>query len=265
MDNKMWCVYVCLIVVVSAQTINKKAIEEAKAEQRILGNIQPIVVGYVSESLQIANERLEERFSNLEKRYDERIQQIESDAKKGNKGVVFTRWGRKDCPPGNTSVVYSGSAGGSFYDHVGAAAEYVCMPHDPIWGPNKEMYSNENVGYMYGAEYQNPITLFGVSNYAMDVPCTVCLDTHHSTLLMIPGRTECYPGWTEAYHGDLASGRHDYKAASEYVCVDENPQSLAKGLDDDGKLFYGVKAKCGTLPCPPYEDGKFLSCVVCLK
>ncbi|XP_021359347.1 short-chain collagen C4-like isoform X2 [Mizuhopecten yessoensis] len=186
----------------------------------------------------------------------------------GGRGAVFTRWGRNDCPANTTTMVYSGYAGGSYFTHPGAAAEYVCMPTDPIWGPYKDyVYGNENVGYIYGAEYEEPAHIFSMPNSAEDVPCSVCLGSSHSASLMIPGRTQCYPGWTEAYHGELASGYHGHAAASQYVCVDQDPQTLPAGgtHDENGKLFYGVKAKCGSLPCPPYEDGKFLSCVVCMK
>ncbi|XP_033750606.1 short-chain collagen C4-like [Pecten maximus] len=185
----------------------------------------------------------------------------------GDKGAVLTRWGRSDCPANITTMVYSGTAGGSFYTHTGAAAEYVCMPDDPIWGPNKDLVYSESVGYIYGAEYQEPDTLFGMSDYAEDVPCAICLGEQYTASLMIPGRTQCYPGWTEVYHGNLASGYHGHAAASQYVCVDEHAQAIPGGgtHDEEGKLFYGVKAKCGALPCPPYEDGKFLSCVVCMK
>ncbi|XP_065939513.1 repetitive organellar protein-like [Magallana gigas] len=50
---------------------------------------------------------------------------------KTNVGGIFVRWGRKDCPANNTELVYSGFAGGSLYDHTGAAAEFVCLPLDP--------------------------------------------------------------------------------------------------------------------------------------
>jgi len=85
--------------------------------------------------------------------------------------------------------------------------------------------------------------------------------------MMIPARTECYPGWTEAYHGDLSSGYYGHAAASQYVCVDQSPQALVGGgnVNDEGKLFYSVKARCGSLRCPPYEDEKEMACVVCLK
>ncbi|XP_060065502.1 uncharacterized protein LOC132545848 [Ylistrum balloti] len=187
-----------------------------------------------------------------------------------NKGAaVFNRWGRKDCPANITSLVYTGYAGGSMFTSPGAAAEYLCMPSDPIWGPHKDLsYSNEWVGYVYGAEYEGVgTTLFGMGDGTHDVPCAVCLGSQYTVSLMIPGRTECYPGWTKAYHGDLSSGSHNVAAATQYVCVDQHPQYLEGGADknENGKLFYGVKSKCGPLHCPPYEDNKLLSCVVCLK
>lgn len=182
--------------------------------------------------------------------------------------AVFTRWGRKDCPTNTTSLLYTGYAGGSMYTDPGAAAEYICLPSEPIWGPHKDLsYPDSWVGYVYSAEYEDGDNLFGIGGGLHDVPCAVCVANHFTASLMIPGRTKCYPGWTEAYHGDLSSGSHNVAAATQYVCVDQHPQSLEGGADKDenGKLFYGVKSKCGPLHCPPYEDNKLLSCVVCLK
>ncbi|XP_069104556.1 uncharacterized protein [Argopecten irradians] len=160
-----------------------------------------------------------------------------------------------------------GTASGSHFDHTGAAAEYVCMPDDPIWGPHKNLLYGDRIAFMYGAEYEQPAAMFGLPSTVENVPCAVCFTNQYSTLIMIPGRTKCYSGWTEVYHGDLTSGYHGHKAASQYACVDKDPQAIPGGgsQDDGSKLFYGVKAKCGALPCPPYEDGKFLSCVVCVK
>jgi len=156
----------------------------------------------------------------------------------------------------------AGYAGGSSHLHKGAAVDYLCLPRDPIWGSHK----NTNVlygGFVFGAEYEFPHTS---GFHDQDVPCAVCLTITHSTSLMIPGRRDCYPGWTQAYQGDLSGGYHDHNAASQYVCLDENIQSLNDtAANKIGKLFYFVKARCGSLPCPPYEEGKHLACAVCLK
>ncbi|XP_033755019.1 short-chain collagen C4-like [Pecten maximus] len=182
-----------------------------------------------------------------------------------SKGVVYVRWGRKDCQGNTTELVYSGFAGGSHYAHSGASAEYVCLPPDPLWGPHKDSPSYLP-SVMYGAEYEDTV-LFNVQNRNEEVPCAVCRTSTHSTSIMIPARTACYPGWEEAYHGNLAGQYFAHPAGGEYVCVDEDPQTLIGGgrTDDNGKLFYQVRTRCGSLKCPPYEEDKVLSCVVCLK
>ena len=83
---------------------------------------------------------------------------------------------------------------------------------------------------------------------------------------MIPGRNHCTNGWKFEYNGKLASGSEDEVAASQYVCVDSNPEVFERsGTGKNGKLFYPVRASCGSLPCPPYINNAFLTCVVCSK
>ncbi|ESO97719.1 hypothetical protein LOTGIDRAFT_104132, partial [Lottia gigantea] len=116
-------------------------------------------------------------------------------------------------------------------------------------------------GYMYGTEYDSVPQ--PIKDYK--VPCAVCRTSQFSTVLMIPARTECYQGWQKAYHGELVSGYYKHKASSQYVCLDEKPHTNSSVTDYDGKLMYSVQAKCGALPCPPYEENALLTCVVCLK
>ncbi|XP_021355218.1 uncharacterized protein LOC110451497 isoform X2 [Mizuhopecten yessoensis] len=215
--------------------------------------------------LQTKYNSLNTELANLQTKFNSQNTELKN--LQSDKGAVVTRWGRRDCPANITTKVYSGYAGGSMFTSTGAAAEYVCMPNDPIWGPHKDLVNGDGVGFIYGAEYEEPGALFGMPGYVEDVPCAVCLGTQHTAYLMIPGRTQCYPGWTEVYQGYLASGHHGHAAASQYVCVDGDAQAVPGGgtHNEDGKLFYGVKTKCGSLPCPPYEDGKFLSCIVCMK
>ncbi|XP_021339882.1 short-chain collagen C4-like [Mizuhopecten yessoensis] len=180
--------------------------------------------------------------------------------------VTFIRWGRADCSGNATDLVYSGSAGGSHFSHKGAAVDFVCLPPDPSRGQRVNNPPN-NGGLMYGAEYEDEV-IYGVPDRKKEVPCAMCRISAYSTQIMIPARTTCYPGWEEAYRGYLAAGRYDHPAATQYVCVDEHPQVLADSsgrVDDNGKLFYPVKAKCGSLKCPPYVSDAILSCVVCVK
>ncbi|XP_033727529.1 short-chain collagen C4-like [Pecten maximus] len=262
----MWQLWIFFSVSVVSQYINGNTVRDALTEQKVLGNIRPILDSYLDDRMERQQTSLvamcKEMINHSEMKMNTKMETI----LKGSKGAVFTRWGREDCPANQTSIVYTGYAGGSFYEHTGAASDYVCMPHEPVWGPHRDFsYTNNDIAFMFGAEYQSPGELFGKSTWSDDVPCAVCIGDQYTTSIMIPGRISCYPGWTEAYHGNLAAGAHNHKAASQYACVDQEPQISKAGVNDNGKLFYGVKAKCGSLPCPPYVDNKFLPCVVCMK
>ena len=91
-------------------------------------------------------------------------------------------------------------------------------------------------------------------------------DCVYSNFLCFLGKNKCHESWTMEYSGYLMSSYHGSNAASEYVCVDENPEKRHGGhKDQNGKLFYKVEAACGSLPCPPYVNGRELTCVVCSK
>ncbi|XP_052678331.1 uncharacterized protein LOC128159315 [Crassostrea angulata] len=153
----------------------------------------------------------------------------------------------------------NGFAGGSWYGHPGAAAEFVCLPRDP----DLITKFTSHYAYMYGSEYDS--TEFGHHN-GDDLPCSVSRSTEQSSVLMIPGKSSCYGDWSMQYHGYLVAGYYNASAATQYICLDEHPEALFAGQrDENGKMFYPVKAVCGSLACPPYQDGKFLTCVVCTK
>lgn len=125
---------------------------------------------------------------------------------------------------------------------------------------------------MYGTEYElGDIHANGGSKYFgknvrdEDAPCAMCLSAR-SNVLMIPGRLNCYPGWTKEYSGYLMSGHHSHASATEFVCVDAKPDIVFGGHpDQEGRLFYLVEGVCGSLKCPPYINGRELTCVVCTQ
>ncbi|KAL3832677.1 hypothetical protein ACJMK2_024299 [Sinanodonta woodiana] len=153
--------------------------------------------------------------------------------------------------------------GGSHYSNPGGGAEYLCLPEDPTWGMN--VGGTNYRATIYGTEYEifdgsNPFTTVHRED---DVPCSVCR-TPRTTNLMIPGRTICYPGWNQEYTGYLMAGRDDLAASTNYVCVDENPEAVIGGsAANPGRFMFVVQAHCGTLPCPPYVEGRVIACVVC--
>ena len=62
------------------------------------------------------------------------------------------------------------------------------------------------------------------------------------------------------------SGSYTNKHSLDYYCVDANPQTLQAGSAHvTGNYLYFVEGRCGSLPCPPYVEGRELTCVVCTK
>ncbi|XP_078619155.1 uncharacterized protein LOC144886400 [Branchiostoma floridae x Branchiostoma japonicum] len=182
-------------------------------------------------------------------------------------GSVYIRWGRTTCPNDtDTSLIYDGIAGGSYYAHSGGGANYVCLPKEPEWGVFTD--GNQGTAYMAGAEYElidgnNPFQ--GTSLHDHDVPCAVCHVASRGSKLMIPARLSCPSGWTREYKGYLMT-EHRTRYRTEFVCMDGEPETRPGGeLDQNGALLYPVEASCGALPCPSYVQGRELTCVVCTK
>ncbi|XP_070176842.1 uncharacterized protein [Littorina saxatilis] len=174
--------------------------------------------------------------------------------KKG-KGSSFVRWGRKTCP-NNTTLVYTGVAGGKLHNEKGSGTNTLCLTRTPQFDNTaKPPY----YGYLYGAEYESI-----PGHHDHDVPCSVCL-APQSTTIMVPATLTCPPGWTPHYTGHLVS-QYQNNYATEYVCLDGNPEDDSSGArDDNGLGFFYVVTVCGSLPCPPYINDKVVTCVVCSK
>ena len=92
---------------------------------------------------------------------------------------------------------------------------------------------------------------------------------------MIPAQIQCPPTWTREYYGYLSSERANSPVQrssghfrSSFNCVDLNPEVIgSSGANGEGALFYYVLSACNSngLSCPPYEEGRILSCVTCTK
>ena len=188
-------------------------------------------------------------------------------------GSTFVRWGKKSCPTVNgTTLIYSGYAAGSLYTHTGGAANHLCLSPDPIWAN----YTNamDALARVYGVEYQfyandadkpRHTAFFGKRLDDQDAPCSVC-QSSRTKVLMIPGRNACYKGWTLEYSGYLVAGYYRHVAATEYICLDKDPEfNVGGSRSDAGALLYLVEAVCGSVECPPYVNGRELTCAVCSK
>ena len=179
-------------------------------------------------------------------------------------GVTYVRWGKSSCPNvAGTELLYAGRAGGTYYSKSGGGSNYLCMPDTPqytlSYTPGSQSYSE-----IHGAEYQYPIA--GSSND--NVPCAVCSASTRVELLMIPARTSCPTGWTREYYGYLMSEGSLWsdRYRTSFECVDKDQDSVpGSEANTNGALFFHVEANCNGLACPPYNNYKELTCVVCTK
>ena len=176
---------------------------------------------------------------------------------------MYVRWGRTVCPSDQgTQLVYSGRAGGSRFDSSGGAANHLCLPDDPDHLSNASGVQGHSV--MNAIEYRvlppHPLQHLLHRN----VPCAVCYATTRATLLVIPAKTSCPEGWTREYSGYLMSENAAH-ARSMFECVDKDPESLPGVNGDVEGHLYLVEPNCSGFCCPPYDEEKELSCVVCSR
>ncbi|KAK3083925.1 hypothetical protein FSP39_005433 [Pinctada imbricata] len=199
------------------------------------------------------------------KQLQDKISAIENDSVSAGSST-YVRWGRKTCVNDNyTELVYDGNAGGSYYNYPGSGVDYLCLPHNPDSPiPESKLLSTSKLssGLLYGSEYQMN---FNNIRYDDVVPCAVC--RVQASVLMIPGKSTCPTDWKIQYNGILSSSYYNYPGASNFVCLDGNPEYIAgtRSHNDDGKLFFHVRTRCGSLECPPYVNDTIVPCVVCAK
>ena len=86
----------------------------------------------------------------------------------------------------------------SFSGDQGGAANYLCMPNDPL--PYTAGVRGHS--YVHGTEYEQPLVS---GRHQHNAPCAVCYLPTKNTVLMIPVRTSCPSGWTREYYGYLMS------------------------------------------------------------
>ncbi|CAC5405234.1 unnamed protein product [Mytilus coruscus] len=150
---------------------------------------------------------------------------------------------------------------GQYYNApLGGPANTLCLPDNPEIPTSSYTYHAID---LYGTEYET--NFFRNNSQDEDMPCALCRNNGSSSSVMIPGRRTCYAGWNMEYTGILAAGSHGH-SASNFICVDKDPEYIRSGkASDNGHLMYVVNVKCGSLPCPPYEENRQVYCVVCSK
>ena len=178
--------------------------------------------------------------------------------------MTYIRWGRTSCPSDTEAqLVYSGRAGGTYYQTQGGSAEKICLPDDPDLSNYTSTHSGRSV--VTGAEYEIPNggPLYHLHN--QNAPCAVCDVPTRARVIMVPAKTVCPPSWTREYYGYLMTER-DTHYRSSYTCVDIDPEPIpGEGSDTNPSLFYQTVTNCNGLLCPPYENYRLFYCVVCTK
>ncbi|XP_052091334.1 uncharacterized protein LOC127728132 [Mytilus californianus] len=202
---------------------------------------------------------------NVRTLVEKEIEELNSTVQENLSGVTYIRWGRKDCPSG-AELVYTGQAGGNHYMAKGGGVNYLCLPNDPENGEFNSYGNDQIYGSEYEISYAFTPTGWPKSIHNKEVPCSVCFRKHKSAMIMIPGRKTCYRGWNTEYHGYLMSD-HVSHVRVDYACVDRNPEPMdtSNTINEDGALLYTIRAKCGSLKCPPYTNGAIVLCSVCTK
>ena len=175
-------------------------------------------------------------------------------------GVTYNRWGHTACRSG-VSLVYSGKTGSSYSGHSGGGSNYLCMPNDPQYMSHRS--GVQGYSYVYGTEYEATL-VSGRSQH--NAACAVCYIPNKHTTIMIPAKTTCSSGWIREYYGYLMSESVRNSSRMKYACVDIAMRSIPGSQNHiAGGHFYHVEAHCNGVSCPPYDNAKELTCVVCSK
>ncbi|XP_036357868.1 uncharacterized protein LOC115210429 [Octopus sinensis] len=234
-----------------------------------------ILVGVMFVMMTVTYFHQTSRISELEKRAIPQTIPTPTPSVAVRSGAIYTQWGKRNCTSRRSTQVYSGLAAGTHYSHSGGGSNYLCLTMNPQWGN----YTNINeayTGYIHGVEYEvasyaksKTFGMFAPKSYALqdqDVPCAVCETNKPASVLMIPGRKECVGKWKMEYSGYLMSEYYKHAGRTEYICVDKEAEADTKGYENkNGALLYHVQAVVGSLPSPPYENYRELTCVVCSK
>ena len=167
----------------------------------------------------------------------------------------------------NEPFVLKGITAGKAFNEPGSGVNTLCLPHNPDDAPHDfptSLQSAGSVSHLYGSEYQFTYRKFAQDD---DVPCAICHVSIAASSIMIPAKTTCPSGWTVQYTGFLVSayfGSSSY--AFDYICLHNDAEYMTEGArrhNDNGHILYPVQATCDPLPCPPYKNGQYITCVVC--
>ncbi|XP_052075428.1 uncharacterized protein LOC127712862 [Mytilus californianus] len=205
----------------------------------------------------IVNTKVDQATIKLEESMQEKLTQANTEIQ-DKIGTTYIQWGRTNCTADDTETVYSGFVGGSAYTRSGSAVNILCLINDPQWG----IYDSKvnDLPFIRGAlfdvyDINVPNSPFDFEKYENHrVPCSVCMKKKKASTIMIPARKDCHGNWVKEYDGYLYAGHPSHSAATEYICLDKTPEALDKSPNYTDKML-----------CPPYVNGREVTCVVCSR
>ena len=228
----------------------------------------PFMQGYASRMQGYNDMEMEEQYENQLAMEEQQPLIAKEELFSWNKpaatGLAYVRWGRTTCPTG-AELVYAGRAGGSHFNHRGGGSNYQCVtltPENFDFGPGTVQAS-----FMYGSEYEmwGNVPQSSLPLHDQDVPCAVCYVAARTAKIVIPGTYNCPAKWTREYYGYLMAEKYTHHR-STFECVDKDAEPAKGGhADHNGALFYHIEPRCGSLPCPPYDQQKEVTCAVCTR
>ena len=178
---------------------------------------------------------------------------------------MYVRRGHDQCPS-TAQLVYSGRAGGSQHNQAGGGSNPQCLPMDPNF--LTPISGTQSKALMYGAEYETHTdsNSYLHGRQSTDVLCAVCHVSNRTAVYMVPAKYTCPTEWTREYYDYLMTEYYSSHHHSQFTCMDIAFKPVTRSsADHNGLLFFFVEGRCGSLPCPPYDNTKELSCAVCTK
>lgn len=171
---------------------------------------------------------------------------------------------------------------GHDYRSAGGGVNFQCLPADPQYSVSAPASVPYNGLRRVSYDIHFAPKMFGSASMNQhSIPCAVCETLQRVTKLMVPAMTRCPTAdWTMEYRGYIMSAAEHFSSdefvkdvyhSTTYECIDEKAESLTGKPQSDfsGMSMFPVRGQCsgsGALAsCPPYQEGKALSCVVCSK
>ena len=178
-------------------------------------------------------------------------------------GVTYTYWGKSKCLINRTTVYNGYTSGGQFTIRDGyAGSSNLCVSNNSKHHEIQSIiYPSSNKIRIAGTQITVPKTYISHVPYRyQNIPCAVCHVSTRSSQIMIPGTYQCLSGWTAEYDGWLMGGR--YNSTNTPFCMAKMPEEIP-GVNG-GTYIEHMYAGCTRgIPCPPYDENKEMSCVVC--